>query len=149
MKILLPVDGSPYTKKALGFLVTHEQLCGPDDELVVLNVQVPMPHRVKSMVGASAVNNYHEQEALKVLGPIEKFLDRHHLHYKARWLLGAAANEIIKACEKEGAHMIVMGTHGRTGLAHVLMGSVAEKVVRMAPCPVLTVKPLQHAYTLL
>jgi nucleotide-binding universal stress UspA family protein len=140
MKILLPVDGSPYTKKALGFLVTHEQLCGPDDELVVLNVQVPMPHRVKSMVGASAVNNYHEEEALKVLGPIEKFLDRHHLHYKARWLLGLAAHEIIKACEKEGAHMIVMGTHGHGLLGRAMMGSVAQRVVTDSPVPVLLVR---------
>ncbi len=140
MKILLPVDGSPYTKKALGFLVTHEQLCGPDDELVVLNVQVPMPHRVKSMVGASAVNNYHEQEALRVLGPIEKFLDRHHLHYKARWLIGAAAHEIVKACEKEGAHMIVMGTHGHGLLGRAMMGSVAQRVVTDSPVPVLLVR---------
>jgi len=140
MKILLPVDGSPYTKKALAFLVTHEQLCGPDDELVVLNVQVPMPHRVKSMVGTSAVNSYHEQEALRVLGPIEKFLDRHHLHYKARWLLGSAAHEIVKAGEKEGAHMIVMGTHGHGLLGRAMMGSVAQRVVTDSPVPVLLVR---------
>ena len=140
MKILLPVDGSPYTKKALAFLVTHEQLCGPDDELVVLHVQVPMPHRVKTMVGASAVNNYHEQEALRVLAPIEKFLDRHQLHYKARWVLGSAAHEIVKASEKEGAHMIVMGTHGHGLLGRAMMGSVAQRVVTDSPVPVLLVR---------
>ncbi len=140
MKILLPVDGSPYTKKALAFLVTHEQLCGPDDELVVLHVQVPMPHRVKSMVGASAVNTYHEQEALRVLAPIEKFLDRHHLHYKARWVLGSAAQEIIKTSDKEGAHMIVMGTHGHGLLGRAVMGSVAQRVVTDSPIPVLLVR---------
>jgi nucleotide-binding universal stress UspA family protein len=48
--------------------------------------------------------------------------------------------EIIKKARKEGTDLIVMGTHGRTGAKHVLMGSVAERVVRMAPCPVLTVK---------
>jgi nucleotide-binding universal stress UspA family protein len=42
--------------------------------------------------------------------------------------------------------MIVMGTHGRTGLAHVLIGSVAERVVREAPCPVLTVKHPEHEF---
>ena len=51
MKILFAADGSSYTKKALAFLVTHEALCGPDDELVVLNVQPPIPPRVKRMVG--------------------------------------------------------------------------------------------------
>jgi nucleotide-binding universal stress UspA family protein len=75
-----------------------------------------------------------------VLGPIEKFLDRHHLHYKARWLLGSAAHEIIKACEKEGAHMIVMGTHGHGLLGRAMMGSVAQRVVTDSPVPVLLVR---------
>ncbi len=51
--------------------------------------------------------------------------------------------EIIRVAEELHADMIVMGTHGRTGLAHMMIGSVAERVVRKAPCPVLTVK--RHA----
>ena len=53
---------------------------------------------------------------------------------------GTEFREIIAAAREEGADLIVMGTHGRTGLAHALIGSVAEKVVRKAPCPVLTVR---------
>lgn len=140
MKILLPVDGSPYTKKALAFLVTHEQLCGPDDPLVILNVQVPMPHRVKAMVGASAVHQYHDEEAQKVLSPINKFLDRHQLNYKSRWLLGSAAPEIIKAAEKEGVHMIIMGTHGHGLFGRAMMGSVAQRVLTESSVPVLLVR---------
>jgi universal stress protein A len=52
---------------------------------------------------------------------------------------GAPAEEILKAAASEHAGVVVMGTHGRSGLARVLMGSVAELVVRGAPCPVLTV----------
>jgi nucleotide-binding universal stress UspA family protein len=48
--------------------------------------------------------------------------------------------EILRAAEEIQADLTVMGTHGRTGLAHVLIGSVAERVVRKAPCPVLTVR---------
>ena len=48
---------------------------------------------------------------------------------------------ILDAAVKTHADLIVMGTHGRTGMKHVLLGSVAERVVRMAPCPVMTVKP--------
>ena len=55
--------------------------------------------------------------------------------------VGNAAFEIIRVAKKRKASVIVMGTHGRTGLSHVFMGSVAEKVVREAPCPVFTVKP--------
>lgn len=51
---------------------------------------------------------------------------------------GPAAKQILEAARERGSDLIVMGTRGRTGLAHVVMGSVAEKVVRLAPCPVLT-----------
>ncbi len=53
---------------------------------------------------------------------------------------GVPFNEIINAATEVHADIIVLGTHGRTGLSHIVMGSVAEKVVRTAPCPVLTVR---------
>lgn len=52
----------------------------------------------------------------------------------------APAEEIVKYANAEQIDLIVMGTHGRPGMAHLLMGSVAEKVVRTAPCPVLTLR---------
>jgi nucleotide-binding universal stress UspA family protein len=55
--------------------------------------------------------------------------------------VGPAAEKIIEAAEEKGADLIVMATHGRTGLSHALMGSVAEKVVRQAYCPVFTIRP--------
>ena len=55
-------------------------------------------------------------------------------------LVGDPAEAIVQQAEAEHADMIVMGTHGRTGLTRMLMGSVAEAVVRRAACPVLTVK---------
>ena len=53
---------------------------------------------------------------------------------------GDAADAIVRMATESGADLIVMATHGRTGLQHVLLGSVAEKVVRHAPCPVLTIR---------
>ena len=64
----------------------------------------------------------------------------------AKQVTGTTFLEIIKVARDEGADIIVMGTHGRTGLAHVLIGSVAERVVREAPCPVLTVKHPAHEF---
>ena len=55
--------------------------------------------------------------------------------------VGPAAEKIIEAAQEEDSDLIVMTTHGRTGISHVLMGSVAEKVVRQAPCPVFTIRP--------
>jgi len=54
--------------------------------------------------------------------------------------LGDAAKSILEAAEEVGAELIVMATHGRTGIAHFFLGSVAEQVVREAPCPVLTIR---------
>jgi nucleotide-binding universal stress UspA family protein len=53
--------------------------------------------------------------------------------------MGHVANTIVEYAKTIQADLVVMGTHGRTGLAHFIIGSVAERVVRLAPCPVLTV----------
>jgi nucleotide-binding universal stress UspA family protein len=65
--------------------------------------------------------------------------------FEHKLMTGDPAAEIVRLAESEGADMIVMATHGRTGLRRLLMGSVAEAVVRRAACPVLTVKQSQHA----
>jgi nucleotide-binding universal stress UspA family protein len=140
MKIVFAADGSKYTKKALAFLVTHETLCGPGDELVVLNVQAPVPPRVRSMLGADAVGSYHEDEARKVLGPIERFLKRHSVPFAVQWAVGPAGEEIVKLARKRKADMIVMGTHGHGAIGRALLGSVAQRVVTDSEVPVLLVK---------
>jgi nucleotide-binding universal stress UspA family protein len=62
-------------------------------------------------------------------------------HVTAQKAVGEPAAEILEAASEARADLIVMGTHGRTGLEHALMGSIAERVVRRAHCPVLTVRP--------
>ena len=72
--------------------------------------------------------------------------DRERL--RARYVLkkGSPFVEIVRYAKAEGIDLIVMGTHGRGGLVHVLLGSVTEKVVRKAPCPVLTVRHPEHEF---
>lgn len=140
MKILFAADGSQYTKKALAFLVTHESLAGPDGEVVVLNVQAPVPGRVKTMLGAAEVAAYHAEESQKVLAAIERFLKRHKITFKTLAVVGAPTAEILRAAKREKAHMIVMGTHGHGLLGRAVMGSVAQRVVTDSDIPVLLVK---------
>ena len=140
MKILLAADGSKFTKKALAFLVTHEGLCAKGDELVVLHVQPPVPPRVKSMVGASVVQEYHRDEARQVLDPITKFLARHAVNFRCVWHVGPPATEILGTIAREKPHMVIMGTHGRGLVGRALMGSVAQQVLAASPVPVLLVK---------
>jgi universal stress protein A len=68
------------------------------------------------------------------------FLSVSHNREQLLAVMGDAFWEICQAAEREHADLIVMGSHGRTGLAHVLIGSVAERVVRHAPCPVLVAR---------
>lgn len=70
------------------------------------------------------------------------------LHATSAVVCGAPVPSIVKTAEARGVDLIVMGTHGRRGMGHLLLGSVAERVVRLAPCPVLTVREhrvSQHA----
>ncbi len=140
MKIVLAADGSEYTKKALAFLVTHEGLLGKEDELIVVNVQVPVPGGVTSMLGSAEVAAYHREESAKVLDPVKSFLDRHPLRYSCSAVVGFPVDEIIKVANKEKAQMIVMGTHGHGLFGRALMGSVAQRVVAESQVPVLLVK---------
>jgi nucleotide-binding universal stress UspA family protein len=145
MNILLAADGSRFTKKALAFLLANnkqwlEPARGEPAALHVLNVQGPVPPRVRSAVGLDIVNHYHDEEAMKVLKPIRKFLDQHGIAYTSEWLVGQPGEEIVKAAKKRKAQLIVMGTHGHGALGRLLMGSVAQRVVTDSSAPVLLVK---------
>ena len=74
--------------------------------------------------------------------------ERSRLRATSAMLSGPTAHTIVDTARDRGFDLIVMGTHGRTGLAHALMGSVAERVVRTAPCPVLTVHSAPQPVTL-
>ena len=140
MKIVFAADGSQCTKKALAFLVTHEGLLGEQGELFVLNVQVKLPPHVRRVLGAAAITEYASDEADKVLVPVKRFLDRHPVRYRAGWVVGSPAEEIVKAVKREEAHMVVMGTHGLGLVGRALMGSVAQRVITNCDVPVLLVK---------
>ncbi len=81
-----------------------------------------------------------EQGAKKMM---EKFCRTHlgdYDNYETAVVPGIPFDEVIKTAREKSADLIVMGTHGRTGLDHVLFGSTAEKVVRRSPVPVMTVR---------
>ncbi|HXX63581.1 MAG TPA: universal stress protein [Bacteroidota bacterium] len=77
-------------------------------------------------------------------GALREFIERHvepALPLTPVVRLGHAVREIRRFSQEEGVDLIVIATHGRTGVKHALMGSVAERVVRLSPVPVLSVKP--------
>jgi nucleotide-binding universal stress UspA family protein len=140
MKILLAADGSKFSKKALAYLTAHDSLCGAGNELIVMHVQPPVPPRVKTMVGATAVRDYHREEAAKVLDPMARFLKRHPVSFRIEWRVGPPADELLAAIQREKVQLVVMGTHGRGLMGRVIMGSVAQRVLTGSKVPVLLVK---------
>lgn len=124
-KILYPTDFSPYSNQAYFHAVTLAESHGA--ALTILFVRTPE--------AAAEEDAAYWQEQLEQIRPVnEDIVVRHVL------LEGDPATEIVEYAREAGTDVIVMGTHGRTGLERLLMGSVAEKVMREAPCSVLVAK---------
>lgn len=139
MKILLAVDGSPYTKKMLAYLATHE-LFKSDNEYTVFTVQPALPPRARAAVGKEIVDQYYEEEAEKVLAPVSKFLLRHKIDAKSSWKTGPAGESIAKFADSGKFDLLVMGSHGHSALGNLVMGSVATQVLAHCKVPVLLVR---------
>ena len=140
MRLLLAVDGSSFTQKALVFLAAHPELLSAGEELVLLNVQPPVPGRVITMLGSADVAAYHLEEAAGVLDPAHQWLDQQGLPHRSVSVVGHAVDEIVAAAARENVDMIVMGTHGLGWLGRALVGSIAQRVISESDRPVLLVK---------
>jgi nucleotide-binding universal stress UspA family protein len=140
MKILLAVDGSPYTKKMLAYLATHDELFTKGNDYTVLTVQPTLPPRARAAVGKEVVNKYYAEEAEKVLAPVSKFLMRHGIDAKSSWKTGHAGDTISKLADSEKFDLLVMGSHGHGTLVNLVMGSVATQVLANCRVPVLLVR---------
>jgi nucleotide-binding universal stress UspA family protein len=140
MKILLAVDGSAHTKKMLAYLATHSELFAAVNDYVVLTVQPSIPPRVRSAVGQAVVDSYALEEAERVLAPVSEFLLRHDINAKTSWKMGPAGETIAQFAEAEKCDLLVMGSHGHSALANLVMGSVATQVLAHCHVPVLLVR---------
>jgi nucleotide-binding universal stress UspA family protein len=140
MKILLAVDGSPFTKKMLAYLATHEGLFTKAVDYTVFNVQPLLPPRARAAVGKEVVEAYYREEAEKVLAPVTKFLLRHGIDAKSSWKSGPAGETLAKFADAGDFDLLVMGSHGHGTLVNLVMGSVATKVLALCQVPVLLIR---------
>lgn len=105
--------------------------------LIVLHAMEPPIYYGELGVSFSAPESHRDSALDRVTALIESLAP---LNAESLLLDGVAAPEILRVAKEEHADMIVIGSHGRTGIGRVLMGSVAEEIARKAPCPVLIVR---------
>jgi nucleotide-binding universal stress UspA family protein len=132
--ILHPTDFSPHSAQALELAsaLAHDYLA----QLVILHVAEPVTAAFDGMVAPQPEGYLDDlyRQLTKVRPQSRDITVEHQL------VQGNPAAEIARVARDQPCDLVVMGTHGRTGLGRLLMGSVAEQVVRKASCPVLTVK---------
>ena len=148
-KILCPTDFSENSEHAMKYALTLATLS--QAELQLFHVVEPLTYPQSAELFEPVLDEV--ELTMKMGAAYQKQLEDQvdalkdeYLKIRGKLANGNTFLEIIRAARDEGVDMIVMGTHGRTGLAHVLIGSVAERVVREAPCPVLTVKHPEHEF---
>ena len=144
--ILVPIDFSPQSEKALAYAVPFARQF--DAKLTVLNVVEPvaMPDFAKSFPlsmdndKAMAESKRHLERVVKDLEIEPAVIGKILVRY------GRSFNEIADAARTLKVDLIIISTHGYTGLKHALLGSTTERVVRHAPCPVLVVREQEQEF---
>ncbi|MBI3622243.1 MAG: universal stress protein [Nitrospirae bacterium] len=144
-RIVVPVDFTDFSRRAAEYAVMLARQFRA--KVVLVHVIEPFTYDINESMWV--VDHYAALKAIgeRLLDQQRKALTRKGMAVQTSLLRGAPAFEIIDEARRRRADLIVMGTHGRTGLQHLVLGSVAERVVRLAACPVLTVgsgKGLKH-----
>jgi len=139
-RILFPTDFSHDNDAALAYAST---IAAESDALLYI-VHVDETHAVSPSLGEAGYVYplaYDANDRAEVRDQLSRITPTvPGVHYEHHYLQGSPVTEIVKFAQREHVELIVMASHGRTGLSRLLMGSVAEGVLRRAPCPVLVVK---------
>ena len=141
LKILVPIDGSDASQRALDHLIGTPQY-KDGAEIHLINVQPPLPYgsRASSVIGHANIEEYHREEGMKALQAALQRLDGAGVKYQYHIVVGDPAKAIVQYAKEHAIDQVVMGTHGRGAVASVLMGSVAKEVLTCTHVPVMLVK---------
>ena len=138
-KILVPLDGSELSESILEHVITIATGCKVPDVLLI-RVRSPLDKNTKEALDAdiaSKLDEAYQEEASNYLDKIVFDLKKKGIDAKAIVLSGNPAEEIIGYVKDSGVDLIVMSTHGRSGVSRWVFGSVADKVIRLSEVPVL------------
>lgn len=137
-RVLVAFDGTPLAERALD----HALATYPDAEITVLHVIdfVEESYGAEALVGSEALRDRAHDRSSKLLAAAEDVATERDREVSTATRVGKPAREIVEYAEERDVDTIVIGSHGRSLVARVLLGSVAEAVVRRAPTPVLVVR---------
>jgi nucleotide-binding universal stress UspA family protein len=138
--IIAPTDFSEHSQQAIQYARELAQTFGAT--LVLLHVVELPPSPIEglppSQLGGTLLEDLEQQATSNLAQVLAKEAE---VTVVRRVVVGIPYRRIVEVATDEKVDLIVMATHGRTGFSHLFMGSVAEKVVRTAPCPILTIRP--------
>lgn len=140
MRILMPIDGSTFSKAALAFIASRSTSIESQPEVELLNVQYPVSARVVRGAGRDLVQQHHESESNKVIKPALVSLKRAGLRAQSRATVGNPGAEVGRIAAEDAADLIVMGSHGHTGFKNLLFGSVTQAVMASCKTPLLVLR---------
>ncbi len=141
MKVLVAIDGSESALRALRYVIDHPAMFGGSPEVVLVNVHLPVPSpRAKAVLGHEVIDHYYKEEAEEALAPARALLAGSPCKAIELPIVGQPAHEIVNAAKQHECGMIVMGTHDRSAIGSLFMGSVAMRVIGESPVPVLVTK---------
>ncbi len=143
--VLLPTDGSECSGKASGYALSFAKQYGA--RVVAIHVidqrweeQARLALAEVGQDMAQRIREGRNEEGQRILRDVTDAAERSGVSVESVIVSGIPFEEIVRLAKELPADLIIMGTHGRTGVSHLLLGSVAERVVRSAPCPVLSVR---------
>ena len=140
MRILLPVDGSPFSARAVRYVIKHLPVFGKRPAITLAYVDSPLIERVSKYVSPEDLARFHEKNAAAATSAATRLLSKARIPYRERRLVGDAAAGIARVAREERCDMIVMGSHGRGAVKSLLLGSVVSKTLALTKLPVLVVR---------
>lgn len=141
-RVLLPVDGSECSLRAVALVITKRACYSNPDDLSIhlVNVQAPFSHDVSRFFSQEQIVAFHHEESEKWMAEACKLLDAAGARYTCHKEIGRVPEKIAELAESLHCDQIVMGTHGRGALVELLMGSITLKVISLVNIPILLVK---------
>ncbi|MBT8381325.1 MAG: universal stress protein [Ignavibacteriaceae bacterium] len=140
-KVLIPIDFSDYSKSALRYAINFAKCFKAEMHLIyVVEPVIYPPDFSMGQIAIPSVNAEWDERAKDELSKLAKEEIPNDVKSKTIIKTGKPFLEIIETAAEEDIDLIIISTHGHSGVEHILFGSTAEKVVRKAPCPVLTLR---------